>query len=1467
MPAIAAAAAAAAAAACLPQSRSSSRRELDSLACGSGWSSFLVRGARLQRPVAARPTGLLWGRRAIAAPAAMQQAIRPVRAGLPVASSGGGASTGAAVVWFRNDLRVHDNEALVRAHRSAEHLVPLYCLDPRLFGQTYTSGLPKTGELRAQFMLDSVADLRASLQARGSDLIIRYGKPEEVVPKIAHELKAHTVFVQRETCDEEIRVEKGVAREMERLDEAATIPADGSRKHRVRLEYVWGHTMYHLDDLPFPVNQTPDVYTQFRKAVESRSEVRKSMAPPGKLAPMPHGDILNAIGGKGELPKLEELGLQPRKQDERGVMNIVGGETAALERLKHYFWDTDCIREYKHTRNGMLGADYSTKFSPWLAAGCLSPRFICEEVKRYESQRVANDSTYWVLFELIWRDYFRFVALKYGNSLFHLAGPRSVKGLSWSRDTTLFEAWKEGRTGYPLVDANMRELAATGFMSNRGRQIVCSFFVRDMGMDWRMGAEWFETCLLDYDPCSNYGNWTYGAGVGNDPREDRYFSIPKQAQNYDPQGEYVAHWIPELKGIPPALRNNPHKLSPVEQEQHNIGSGGYPLPIVPLKFKSTPGSRGAPGSRGRGRGGRGGHHGGRADRSYARSGTGFAICDLTAAAFVYELVCVSSDRRGQADAAIKKHSAVINQLSSLAPRGSISRCMESYRHRLTLQDFSLIFREFAQRGDSQRALRLFKYMQRQQWCKPNEHVYTIMIGIMGRDGLVEKASELFEDMPRSGVPWNVYSFTALINAYGRNGLYDWSLDLLARMKHEQVAPNLITYNTVLNACAKGGLDWEGLLDLFAQMRYEGIQSDIITYNTLLGACAARGLVDGAGMVFRTMLEAGVSPDLVTYTTLVEPYADARRLGGVAELLYEMVALGTLPDVAAYNILIDAYGKQGLYFEAGKTFAAMQDAGVTPNVVTYSTLLDAYGKHGQYDKVHGLFRDMKASGITPNLVTYNTLIGVFGHGGFCHEAVGLFDDMVAAGVVPDALTYASLFYACGRGGLHEDAMRIYRSLSQSEVVPTSEMFIGIIQAYGAAAMYEEAMGAFQGMQEAGCTPDQETYNALLELYARGGLYDEAGAVVFAMHDAGFVPNVWTFNSLIQAFGKGGQYDEAIEVFRDMQEVKRAPNEQTNAALLAVYCLSGHFDEARAQYLEMQAAGFLPDAVAYALLLSICARRSRWGDAKRILDEMEGARSTESHRILRGLLLGEFDDRNAWQQVEFFLDQVKMEGIADALVVYDAFLEALWYFGQKRRATRFHSAAQARGISPIAIRRSRLMWSIDVHRTSAGAALTVLLSWLADVQAAVELGEELPRLFGIITKWGEQGPSKSEIQHIPVRKAVLSLLAALDAPFQMAPWNLGRIVSQRPPLAEWIASGGAILAIEDEPLPELVAGITAAAGPAMSANWTCIEEQTKSRQRDDETSAVDGLSTLYSSRSSQDAVHLLRLNVSPASRKPS
>ncbi|KAL1532328.1 Myosin-3 [Salvia divinorum] len=474
---------------------------------------------------------------------------------------------GVAIIWYRNDLRILDNEVLHKAWASSQALLPVYCVDPRLFGATCDFGFPKTGAMRSQFLIECLADLKQNLMKRGLNLLIQQGKPEQILPSLAKAYGVHTVYAQKETCSEEVNVERLVSKNLKKV----VLPlAEGvSAKHKstnvTSLDLIWGCTMYHIDDLPFSCTSLPDVYTQFRKSVESKSTIRSCIKVPASLGPMPD------VKEWGCIPDASMLGIQPEKATKG--MSFTGGESAALSRVHEYFWKKDLVRSYKVTRNGMLGPDYSTKFSPWLASGSLSPRFIYEEVKRYEKLRVSNDSTYWVLFELIWRDYFRFLSIKAGNSLFHVGGPRRVQA-NWSQDQALFDAWQNGQTGYPLIDANMKELSATGFMSNRGRQIVCSFLVRDMGVDWRMGAEWFESCLLDYDPCSNYGNWTYGAGVGNDPREDRYFSIPKQAQSYDPDGEFVAYWLPELKPLPKEMRHNP-------------GMVMYMKPIVALKFGNT----------------------------------------------------------------------------------------------------------------------------------------------------------------------------------------------------------------------------------------------------------------------------------------------------------------------------------------------------------------------------------------------------------------------------------------------------------------------------------------------------------------------------------------------------------------------------------------------------------------------------------------------------------------------------------------------------------------------------------------------------------------------------------------------------------------------------------------------------------------------------------------------------------------
>jgi deoxyribodipyrimidine photo-lyase len=423
------------------------------------------------------------------------------------------------IVWFRNDLRLHDNEMFFRALQKQATVIPVFCFDLRQFKKTEL-GFPKTDAFRAKFLLEAVSDLKNQLQKLGTDLVIRIGEPEQLIPAIQQEVGAKAVFASKEVASEEIEVEQKLETQL--------------FKTGCKLNLYWQTSLYHLDDLPFPIKNLPDVYTQFRKEVERGTKIRNQFATPQKLS---KHEVSAA-----PVPTLADLGFEPLGIEKRSVLHFEGGETAGKARLKHYFWEKDLLRNYKETRNGLVGADYSSKFSAWLALGCLSPRYIYDEVKRYERERTNNDSTYWLVFELIWRDYFRFVAKKYGSKIFRYEGIRN-ENLALKDDKRLFEKWKEGKTGVPFVDANMIELKKTGFMSNRGRQNVASYLVKDLKVNWQWGAMWFESQLIDYDVCSNWGNWNYVAGIGNDPRENRYFNIPSQAQKYDPKGEYVRLWL------------------------------------------------------------------------------------------------------------------------------------------------------------------------------------------------------------------------------------------------------------------------------------------------------------------------------------------------------------------------------------------------------------------------------------------------------------------------------------------------------------------------------------------------------------------------------------------------------------------------------------------------------------------------------------------------------------------------------------------------------------------------------------------------------------------------------------------------------------------------------------------------------------------------------------------------------------
>ena len=262
-------------------------------------------------------------------------------------------------------------------------------------------------------------------------------------------------------------------------------------------------TLISLNDLPFSLENMPFVFTDFRKKIEAKLMVRP-------LHPAPFESKQN-----------------------RG-----------LERLHHYLWKTDAIQDYKETRNGMIRFDDSSKFSPWLNQGVLSARTIFHELKKYEAEVCENQSTYWLFFELLWRDYFKFFSLKFGPKIFLSEG---LGGGSSSnlKDQKTFASWCEGKTADEFINANMNELNQTGWMSNRGRQNVASYLIHDLGLNWTWGASYFEEKLLDYDPDLNWGNWLYLSGRGSDPRA-RKFNTTKQAETYDPQGEYRQLWRPPL---------------------------------------------------------------------------------------------------------------------------------------------------------------------------------------------------------------------------------------------------------------------------------------------------------------------------------------------------------------------------------------------------------------------------------------------------------------------------------------------------------------------------------------------------------------------------------------------------------------------------------------------------------------------------------------------------------------------------------------------------------------------------------------------------------------------------------------------------------------------------------------------------------------------------------------------------------
>ena len=453
-------------------------------------------------------------------------------------SNGTNPSQSTTFFWFRHDLRLRDQLSLTAAIRHAKkqgnRFLMLYFFEPR-WRQSDQFGNERIGEYRAQFILDTLQELKLEVEELGGELLVLDTDPLSELPRLAEKFGGDFVFASRHVADEETRQEQALAK--------------GLDAQNCKLALVWNHTLYQEQDLPFALGDLPDIYTQFRKQVERSARVGKLLNKPSQI-PKPPQEIYNSSWGC-QLVELQDEWRDKLnsygKRDPKATLLHQGGAKAGEARLAFYFWESNLIESYKDTRNGLIGPRYSTQFSPWLAIGALSPRWIWHETLRYEDTIKSNSSTYWVRFELLWREYFQWVAYAYGSALFKphgLTAELQRKAPKLGRASVKhFQRWTRGETGNDFVDANMKELNLTGFMSNRGRQNVASYLVHDLGVDWRMGAGYFESKLIDYDPASNWGNWAYIAGVGNDPRPQRKFNTRGQAERYDPKGEYRALWL------------------------------------------------------------------------------------------------------------------------------------------------------------------------------------------------------------------------------------------------------------------------------------------------------------------------------------------------------------------------------------------------------------------------------------------------------------------------------------------------------------------------------------------------------------------------------------------------------------------------------------------------------------------------------------------------------------------------------------------------------------------------------------------------------------------------------------------------------------------------------------------------------------------------------------------------------------
>jgi len=447
-----------------------------------------------------------------------------------------------ALLWFRRDLRVHDHPALTAALAAHEHVVPVFCFDPAILGGRHASG-PRT-----QFLLGALTDLDRSLRERGGALVVRHGAPERELVALAREVGATELHASFDTTPYARRRGERTHRAFEAAGLAQTLHPGVNVVEDARA-------------LRTKAGKPYSVFTPFHRACLAAPH-RDVLPPPERVTLPPGLD-------PGALPALEDLGLSERVPDP-----VPAGETEARRRLEAFL--DGPVKGYGQGQNRM-GEDATSRLSPYLHFGCLSPREVLELTPEEGRgpERFAR--------QLYWADFYNHVIFHFPGNQREEFQERFRGTLEWPGTDEHFAAWRAGRTGYPLVDAGMRQLATEGWMHNRARLVVASFLIKDLGVDWRRGEAHFMRLLVDGDEAVNNGNWQWIASTGTDPAPyfRRLYNPTRQMETHDPEGAYVRRYVPELRGVADAFIREPWTMPPEVQDSAGCLIGrDYPPPVV-----------------------------------------------------------------------------------------------------------------------------------------------------------------------------------------------------------------------------------------------------------------------------------------------------------------------------------------------------------------------------------------------------------------------------------------------------------------------------------------------------------------------------------------------------------------------------------------------------------------------------------------------------------------------------------------------------------------------------------------------------------------------------------------------------------------------------------------------------------------------------------------------------------------------